>query len=71
MHEDNIARTLGRIEGRLEGIRSDVHDVKESVDGLDERMRGVETRVAINSGVISTVVSAGVAGLVTALTPGV
>ena len=71
MDGEKMARALGRIEGKIDGIQGDVGYIQNTVDGLDDRMRHVEKRVAINSGVIATAVSAGVAGLITVLTPGV
>ena len=67
INNDTIIHHLGVIEGELKGIKRDVSHVQDSVDGLDERMRAVETRTAVSSGVIATAVAAGVSGIAHAL----
>ena len=67
MDQNKITRALGRIEGKLERIEEDISYTREGVDGLDERMRAVETRTAVSSGIIATAVAAGVSGIAHAL----
>ena len=60
---DDVQRTLGRLEGKIDSIQSSVARTEQRVGGIDERLRTVEKKSAINSAVISTAISAGTAAL--------
>lgn len=59
MQNDEISRSLGRIEGKLEHIDTSMDDLRATVKNIDGRLRAVE----IKSGVISVTISSAIAAL--------
>ena len=57
---EEIQRSLGRVEGKLDEMSHDIHAVESKVDRVDERLRAVETKTAIASSVISGTVATGI-----------
>lgn len=57
--EQDLQRTLGRLEGKVDAIQSDVTHVKGRVESLDGRLRTVERKAAVNSSVVASVVATG------------
>lgn len=69
MSDANVQRELGTIIAKIdaldEGQREFRADVKHSLEGLDDRMRQVETRGAVSGAVSGGVVSVAMAMAVT------
>lgn len=59
MQNDEVQRSLGRIEGQIGGLRKSVDAMSTKVDHIDDRLRAVE----IKSGVISITISSAIAAL--------
>jgi len=59
MQQNEIQRSLGRIEGKLEHIDSSIDEMRGAVQGIDGRLRAVE----LKSGVISVTISSAIAAL--------
>lgn len=52
---DEIQRSLGRIEGKLDGIRSHLDQHTDSISGIDARLVKVEKKVYWFSGLAGAV----------------
>ena len=52
---DDIERSLGRIEGKLDGIRSHLDQHSESIASIDGRLGKVEKKVYWFSGITAAV----------------
>lgn len=59
----DVMLILGRIEGELKGIRGQV----DKIDKIDERLRKVETKAALNGAVSGGVVGIGVSIIVASI----
>ncbi len=55
---------LGRIDGKLEGVTSQLGDLKERVDSVDERLRDVEKKSVKWGAAAGAVISVGSAMVV-------
>ncbi len=68
MGEDNtMNRALGRIEGKLDAQGDSIQYLTGKVEGMDNRLRSVETRAALSASTIATGVSIGVSLIVAKL----
>ncbi|OSQ41660.1 MULTISPECIES: hypothetical protein [Thalassospira] len=61
---DDISYQLGEIKGLLHGINNNVAQLSDKVDGMDDRLRHVEKKAAINGAVSGGIISATVAGVI-------
>lgn len=52
---------LGQISGKLDGLKDDVAEVKRSQESMDERLRAVEQKAAVNGAISGGAMSIGVA----------
>jgi len=59
MRQDEIAQSLGRLEGQMQHVSKSVDDMNTKIDAIDGRLRAVE----LKSGVISMTVSSAIAAL--------
>ena len=57
---EEIHRSLGRVEGKLDEGLQDIRSIESKVDRLDGRLRDVEKKTAISSSVISGVIATGI-----------
>lgn len=55
---------LGRIDGKLDGISEQLNSQDQRLDKIDDRLRSVEQKAAINGAVSGSVVSVGMALLI-------
>tara|TARA_R100001509_G_C4816883_1_gene198379 strand:- start:402 stop:623 length:222 start_codon:yes stop_codon:yes gene_type:complete len=55
---DDVSYQLGEIKGLLHGISQNVSTLSDKVDGMDERLRGVEKKAYINGAVSGGIISA-------------
>jgi len=55
---EEIMRSLGRIEGELKGMRSQLSDHGQKLESIDGRLRHVETKT-----VVTGTVGGGIAGV--------
>tara|TARA_R110000796_G_scaffold11478_2_gene38159 strand:- start:70143 stop:70364 length:222 start_codon:yes stop_codon:yes gene_type:complete len=60
---DDVSYQLGEIKGLLSGLREDVSGVKTAVVDMDDRLRKVETKAAINGAVSGGVIGVVIAGI--------
>jgi hypothetical protein len=60
MRRSDLYESIGRIEGKLDHVAEDMTEVKGTVTALDERVRTVERKSALNSAVISGTVAVGI-----------
>ena len=67
---EQILRSLGQIEGRLKGIESTQSMHTGKLDGIDGRLRKVETRAAGTGALAGGIVAVGVQLLVNKITGG-
>ena len=58
---DDISYQLGEIKGMLHGISNNVSQLSDKVEGMDDRLRNVEKKAAINGAVSGGIISASVA----------
>ncbi|KZL05534.1 MULTISPECIES: hypothetical protein [unclassified Pseudovibrio] len=58
---EQIAKELGEIKGLLQGIDKKVDGLEVRQEKQDERLRAVERKAMVNSTVVASVVSVGVA----------
>lgn len=61
---DDVSYQLGEIKGMLQGINANVSSLSDKVDGMDDRLRNVEKKAAINGAVSGGIISATVAGVI-------
>ena len=52
---------LGQIDGKLDGIKTDISDQKERLDKIDERLRVVEQKAAVTGAISGGAISIGMA----------
>lgn len=64
---DEIMRALGNIEGQLEGIKGQQTAQGKKLDKIDDRMRKVELKSAINGGITGSIAGIGVSLIVASL----
>ncbi len=57
---EEIHRSLGRVEGKLDEALQDIRSIDGKVDRVDGRLRDVEKKTAISSSVISGVIATGI-----------
>lgn len=60
MSED-LHEKLGEIKGLLQGIDKKVDGLEDRMDRQDDRLRSVEKRSFLNTSVVASVVSVGIA----------
>ncbi len=60
-------QAVGRIEGKLDMVLESQREVRANQRRLDDRLRHVEKRVALNASVVSGFVAAGMSLLVAKL----
>jgi len=65
---EEIMRALGRIEGQIDGLKTTVTSIDAKQDKIDNRLRKVEVRGAINGAVTGSIMGVGVSLLVSGLT---
>jgi len=58
---EEIAKLLGKIEGKLDMVISNQDRHSEKMDGMDGRLRHVETRSALVSAGAASIISVGIA----------
>jgi len=63
---EEIMRSLGRLEGQMAALQETAKNTAEKVDTMDSRLRTVESRT-IRNGLLSGTLAGGVMALVTAL----
>jgi len=61
---EEIMRALGNIEGQLDGIKGQQSAQSKKLDKIDERMRKVEIKSAVNGTVAGTMAAVGVSLIV-------
>lgn len=61
---DEHTRLLGKIEGKLDMVIAGQDQTNKRLDGVDERLRNVEAKAALNGAVAGGMVSVGVALLI-------
>ena len=59
MSDDDLQRSLGRVEGKLDMVIEGQETANETMASLDERLRKVETKAAINGAVAGGLISIG------------
>ena len=52
---------LGQIDGKLDGIKTDIRDQKERLDKIDARLRVVEQKAAVTGAISGGAISIGMA----------
>jgi len=55
---------LGEIKGLLAGMKDDMQYLRAKTDGIDDRLRTVEKKAAINGAISGGIMSAGVATVI-------
>lgn len=61
---DEHTRLLGNIEGKLDMVISGQNQTNKRLDGVDDRLRNVEAKAALNGAAAGAMVSVGVALLI-------
>lgn len=57
---NQLLSDVGYIKGTMQGLKTDVAEIKGDVKGVDSRLRSVELRGAANGAVAGTVVAIGI-----------